>query len=289
VAGAGVMQLSDQPKDSTPRKSDRIAATSPDAPKPDDMDASRPKNEEVLRVLELAARSESWRNPLPDKVRVLSFVPDISEEQIIEIEQRILAEIDEAHPVWVACYYDNPYSKKYERLRIERSLSALQAWTQSRLSDGDLPRLKAARIWFWAAPTEEWLPNNERDDALSLMGWMEEMKSALPQAQKSLLDNILHKAMSIENAKTSERPISQPPEISAPKLEAKSPPRSPGERGGRPRKDPERQRIIALRYDGKTWPQIATIISKETGETTTAEACRKLANATTSRTKPGQN
>jgi hypothetical protein len=48
--------------------------------------------------------------------------------------------------------------------------------------------------------------------------------------------------------------------------------------GGRPRKDDERQRVLALRKENKTWRQIANILNVKLKQSKSPDAYRKLAN-----------
>jgi hypothetical protein len=49
-------------------------------------------------------------------------------------------------------------------------------------------------------------------------------------------------------------------------------------RGGRPRKDDERKRVLELKDQKKTWAQIAIRMNEETGQTKSRDAYRRLAS-----------
>jgi hypothetical protein len=249
-----VIRLSDQPKDSTPRKGTDTA----------------PASEEVLSPLEPVRPPESWRSPFPQKTFIFNFsdVRNVSEEQIVSIwTEQCLARIKESSAVYAA--YDGPPSR-YKPLRVEHSLSSLRTWTETRLSE--LPHLKADRIFVLVAPSEEWLPDRERDAALPLI---EKIAPAMPWIKKALTETglldkrILREATGIKDAEVRESVVSQSP----PDAEAF---RHLPKRGGRPRKDAERKKILALKNEKKSWSQIATIMTKETGKQMSADACRKL-------------
>lgn len=51
---------------------------------------------------------------------------------------------------------------------------------------------------------------------------------------------------------------------------------APKGRGGRPRKDAERDVVARLRSEGKSWKQIAKTINQETGQNKSQDAYRRL-------------
>jgi hypothetical protein len=53
--------------------------------------------------------------------------------------------------------------------------------------------------------------------------------------------------------------------------------KGPKRRGGRPRQDAKRSRVMQLRSEGKSWRQVQAAVNRETGENLTVDAYRRLA------------